>query len=330
VRLRPDWFEGHWYLGTSLYELGRYEPARGAFSEVIRGQPMNGPAWALKGLCEFQLRAYDAAVIDLLKAREIGFGENKELAPVVRYHVALLLIRGEQFEYALQLLTEFAVEGNDGPKVIEAMGIAALRMPLLPEAVPEVRREQVLLAGRGAYYLSGQVMQPAKAAFDELVAKYPDEPNVRYAHGVYLLREDPDLAIEEFKKELKRAPGHLFATLQIAFEYIKRSDWEAARPWAEKAVALGPSDFTARQALGQVLLELGDTPRAIEQLEAGVKLAPDAPSLHFTLARAYQKAGRAEDAQKERAVFNDLQRRARVSQHGQTAVGGADSTKPKP
>ena len=38
---------------------------------------------------------------------------------------------------------------------------AALRMPLLPEAVSESRREQVLLAGRGAYYLSGQVMQPA-------------------------------------------------------------------------------------------------------------------------------------------------------------------------
>jgi tetratricopeptide (TPR) repeat protein len=328
VRQKPDWIEGHWYIGTTLYERGQYDGALAAFTAVVGAQPMNGPGWALKGLSEFQLKSYDAAVFDLLRAREIGFGENKDLAPVVRYHVALLLIRGEQFEYALQLLTEFAVEGNEGPKVIEAMGMAALRMPLLPEAVPESRREQVLLAGRGAYYLSGQVMQPAKAAFEELVAKYPDAPNVHYAYGVYLLREDPDLAIEEFKTELKRAPGHLFAHLQIAFEYIKRSDWASARPWSEKAVALGPSDFTARQAFGQVLLELGETAKAIEQLEAGVRLAPDAPSLHFTLARAYQKAGRPLDAQKERAEFNNLQRRARLSQHGSQSVGGSDVAKP--
>ena len=80
--------------------------------------------------------------------------------------------------------------------------------------------------------------------------------------------------------------------LQIAFEYIKRSDWEAARPWAQQAVDTAPTDFARRRALGQVLFELGDTAGAIEQLERGVKLAPDSPSLRFVLARAYQKAGR--------------------------------------
>ena len=51
-------------------------------------------------------------------------------------------------------------------------------------------------------------------------------------------------------------------------------------------------DFAARKALGQVLLETGDTDGAIRELEAGVKMAPTSPVMHFQLAKAYQKAGR--------------------------------------
>lgn len=329
LRLKPKWAEGQWYLGTLLYELGQYARARDAFQALVTEQPLNGPGWGFKGLCAFQLKAYEAAIVDLMKGREIGFGANKDLAPVVRYHAAILLTRFEQFEYALQILSEFAVEGNDNPKVIEALGIATLRIPSLPEGVPEARREQVLLAGRGAYFMTAQLMEPARRSFEDLVAKYPDAPNVRYAYGVYLLREEPDRAIDEFKKELLLSPGHVPASLQIAFEYIKRSDWDAARPWAQQAVALSPGDFPARQAYGQVLLELGDTKAAIEHLEAGVKLAADAPSLHFALARAYQKAGRAEDAERERNEFLRLQRQSRASQHGSQSVGGSDARPPQ-
>ena len=317
LRVKPAWVEGQWYLGTTLYELGRYDAALPPFAAVVAEQPLNGPAWGFKGLCEFQTKAYDAAILDLLKAREIGFGPNKDLVPVVRYHAGIVLTRFEQFEYALQILSEFAIEGNDNPKVIEAMGTAALRIPSLPEGVPENRRAAVLLAGRGAYYLATQVLPAAGKAFEELVAQFPETPNAHYAYGVFLLREEPDKAIEEFKKELARSPGHVPAILQIAFEYIKRSDWESAKPWAQQAVALAPGDFPQRQAYGQVLLELGDTDAAIEQLETGVKLAPDSPTLHFTLARAYQKAGRNEQAERERLEFLRLQRQVRTSRERQ-------------
>jgi tetratricopeptide (TPR) repeat protein len=328
LKLRPQWVEGTWYLGTSYYQLEKFGKAREAFDAVTQKQPLNAPAWGFSGLCKFQLKDYEGALVALMKAREIGVGPNKELAGVVRYHAGILLTRFEQFEYAMQILTEFAVEGNDNPKIIEAMGMAALRVPSLPEGLPESRREQVLLAGRGAYYITAHLLEPARRSFEELVAKYSDAPNVHYAYGVFLLLEEPDKAIEQFKKELELSPGHLASTLQIAFEYIKRSDWEAARPWAESAVLLAPGGFPGRQAYGQVLLELGDTKAAIEQLEAGVKLAPDAPSLHFALARAYQKAGRPEDAERQRTEFMRLQRQSRASQHGSQAVGGDDSPQP--
>ena len=135
IKMRPSWIEGHWFIATINYELDRYEPARDGFRRVTQLSPENGPAWTFMGLCEFQLKNYEEALGALLHGRSIGTGANKELVSVARYHLAILLTRTENYEQALQLLWDFAREGDDGPKIIEAMGIAALRMPLLPAEV---------------------------------------------------------------------------------------------------------------------------------------------------------------------------------------------------
>jgi tetratricopeptide (TPR) repeat protein len=322
VRLKPDWTEGHWYLATTYYELDDPARARDAFRHVLAAQPGNAGAWAFAGLCEFQLKSYDAALADLMKARDMNVSANKDLAPVVRYHTGILLTRFQQFELAQKILTEFSILGNDNPKVIEALGMATLRIPMLPEELPAGRREQVLLAGQGTYYLYAHAVTAAHRSFEELVRRYPDTPSVHYAYGVLLLNEDPDRGIEEFKKELALQPASVPSMLQIAFEYIKRSDWSNAKTWAAQAVDAAPDNFAARQAYGQSLTELGQLDEAIRQLEAGIKLAADSPNLHYTLARAYQKVGRTADAERERLEFARLDREVRAQQHGVQAVGG--------
>jgi predicted Zn-dependent protease len=84
----------------------------------------------------------------------------------------------------------------------------------------------------------------------------------------------------------------------------------------------GADDFAARRVLGQALLDTGDVDGAIAELQAGIKLAPESPGLHFTLARAYQKAGRLEEANKERDEFTRLDRIARTTRTGAQSVGG--------
>ena len=141
-----------------------------------------------------------------------------------------------------------------------------------------------------------------------MIRRYPDVPNVHYAFGAVLLNEQPDRAIEEFTKELQRSPAHVPSMMQMAFDYLKRSDWAAARSWAEQAVKADTTSVPARQALGQSLLELGEVTEAIEQLRAGIALSPDSSILHFTLARAYRKAGRTAEAERERLEFQRLDR----------------------
>ena len=324
LRVRPSWTEGRWYVGTLNYELDRPAPAREAFLKVIAAQPENAGAWAFAGLCEFQLKKYEPALGDLMKSRELHVASNKELGAVVRYHAAILLTRFQQFELSQKVLSEFTGEGNDNPKVIEALGLSTLRIPLLPDELQPDRREQVLLAGQGTYYLYVHAMAAARKSLEELVRRYPDTPNTHYALGVMLLNEDPDAGIEAFKKELEVSPGSVHAMLQMAFEYIKRSDWANAKTWAAQAVQIAPESFAGRQAYGQSLLELEETDAAIKQLEAGVAIASDSPSLHFMLARAYQKAGREEEAIRERQTFTKLNQQARTRDQGAQSVGGAE------
>ena len=328
VRLRPSWVEGYWSLGTAYYELDKYLEAKDAFARVVRLDAKHAAARAFKGLCEFQLKDYDAALDDLTAAADLGLAEPKDLVSAVNYHTAITFTRLEKYEFALQTLQSFAREGNDSPRIIEAFGMALLRIPMIPSELPPDRREVVMLAGRGAYYHAARNPDAAKNAFELLVQRYPDTPNVHYANGVYLVEEQPDRALEEFKRELTISPDHIPSMLQIAFEYLRRSDWEAARPWAQKIVDLDPRDFAGRRALGQVLLETGDTGGSIAQLETGVRLAPDSPSMRFMLARAYQKAGRQEDAQRERTEFLRLDRIIRSKRQGVQALGGIrDSSK---
>jgi len=87
----------------------------------------------------------------------------------------------------------------------------------------------------------------------------------------------------------------------------------------EQAVALAPGLFAAHNALGRALVELGEMERGTSELEAAVRLAPDSPEMHYSLVRAYTKAGRADDAARERATFTELERKRRV-QRGEPGV----------
>ena len=322
VAIKPDYVEGYWYQGTAYYSLDNFVKGAETFRKVVRLAPKNGAAYAFLGLCEFALKDYDRSLQHLLQSKILGVGDTADLGNVARYHAAILMTRIEQFEQALETLGEFASEGNDNPRIIEAMGMATVRMAMLPTEAPPDRREMVLMAGRASYMMATRNTASAEKAFEALVARYPETPNVHYAYGVYLLQEQPDKAIAEFKRELELQPGHAWSVMQIAFEYLKRSDGQSALPWAQQAVAAAPNAFPAHKALGQALLETGDVNGAIKELQIGIGLAPDSPGLHFTLARAYQRAGRADDAARERDLFTQIDRESRTTRSGAQSVGG--------
>ena len=207
-----------------------------------------------------------------------------------------------------------------------------LRLPLLPNNVPADRREQVVLAGQAGVSMAARRLDEARSAFATLVERYPDDPNVHYSYGVFQLAQDADLSLKEFQRALELQPLHQPAMVQMAFEYLKRDQYNDALPLAERAVQLAPKMYPARNVLGRVLLELGQTDRAVKELEEGVRLAPSSPEMHFALARAYTRAGRKVDADREREMFKTLQEKYR-QQSDAALTGSSPSTnteKPNP
>jgi len=308
VRLRPDWAEGWWYLGTIFYDEDRYAEGQTALRRFTALDSKVAQAWALLGLCEFETKAYDEALAHLKRARTMGLGGRAQLDTVTQYHAALLLTRSEQYEEALQILLGFAVRGEETAAVVEAAGIAALRRPLLPNDVPGSDRELVLQVGHAVMDTGARRPRDAAEKFESLLAVYPKTPNLHYLYGSFLLLSDPDAGLRELNKELEISPRSAPALLQIALEYLKRGDAAAAIPYAQRGADVEPRSFVAHNALGRALVDSGDLENGIRELERSKELAPGSPQTRVALASAYAKAGRHGDAARERAEFLKLKK----------------------
>lgn len=308
VGLRPSWDEGWWYLATTLYEQGRDADARAAFTRFLSLKPETGSGFALRGLCEFRLRQYDRALADLRKARALGIGGNAELTRSAWYHTAILLLRDAQFELAVEPLTMLARSEPEGGSLVDAIGLLVLRLPYLPSDVPPEKRGLIAAAGRAGYSWFGRAGTEADARFRALIERYPDASGVHYAYGVFLLQSDSDAALAEFRREIAVNPLSAYPHLEIAFELLRRGDAGTAEASARRAVRLEPHLPAARNALGRVLVELGDLKAAIGELQTAVELAPESPEMHFALATAYARAGRKQDAAREREIFLKLKK----------------------
>ena len=307
LKIKPSWLEGWWDLGTILYDADRYDEARPAFHRLANLKPDGAAAWAMLGLCEFELRDYEQALQHLRRAQATGgLGSRGELSSVALYHLAILYTRFEQYEAGTEMLFTMARAGNESPSLIEALGLSVLRMPFLPTEMPPDKREMVLMAGRAAYDMRTNRPTEGKKEFEELISRDGEMPNVHYAYGTFLLTTDADTALGEFNREIQISPNHVPARLQIAFEHIKREDFASGLPFAEKAVELAPQLFAAHDALGRIFLGMGKTDQAISELETAVKLAPDSPEVRFALYTAYARAGRKADADHARAEFMRL------------------------
>jgi tetratricopeptide (TPR) repeat protein len=311
LKLNPAWDEGWWNLGSIHYDLDHYSECAPAFRQLAKLKPDSAPAWTMAGLCEYKLRRADAVVECLSQAERLKFQEPPELAHAARLHYALALTKTGAFEKAIAILTELTRVDHKSPEIMAVAGIAGLRRTWLPFEVPEGDRELVFKLGDAM--ASGMDFDPKEAIrkFEELVQQFPSEPNVHFRFGAYMATQDSDQGIEEIKKAVALAPEHIPALVGLATIYLKREQTDEALVCARRAVEANASDFSAHVALGRVLLAKEDPAGAAAELEQAVKLSPGSVEARYSLASAYSRLGRKEDAARELAEFKRLQNLAK-------------------
>jgi len=310
LKLRPDWKEGLWYLSTLLYQKERYSESRDLLRRFVALEPTAGPGWALLGMSEYQTREYSRALDHLKHAMRQGWEGRKELAQSVFYFTAVLLTRFEQYDDSMTLLFSVAKsEEQPNPDLlVEPLGLAALRLPLLPSEVPPDRLELVRMAGQGSLAMESDHADETEKVFSEMVARYPNDPGVHFLYGVFLMGVRPEDGIREMRREVEISPSHVGARLRIAEEYLKEQRFDVGLQLAEEATNLEPANAQAHLVFGELLVGKGDAAKGLLELETARKESPDSVRTHWDLLRAYASAGRKEDANREKEEIEKLNR----------------------
>jgi tetratricopeptide (TPR) repeat protein len=272
--------------------------------------PRNGPSWAYLGDCEYELRQYRPAFEHLSKAMQLGLASNQELSAKVHYELALLWITAGQFDLGMKEITLIADSSPKSDSVVEATGLSILRMPLFPYEVPPAKHDMVMKAGAAGWANNTHHADQAKALYEKLAAAYPDEPNVHYAYGNFLVALDQEAAVAEFEKELQISPAHVPALVEASFLCLKMGQLDKSAELAARAMKIDPKNYAPHNLTGRVLVETGKLDQGIQELEIAAKLAPRIATTHFNLAQAYQRAGKKAEAAREFAVFQNLNEQA--------------------
>ncbi|MGP8251156.1 MAG: tetratricopeptide repeat protein [Terracidiphilus sp.] len=310
VGMRPSWDEGWLWLGNLLYDQDRFPEAQDSFAHFVAITPKPGPAWAMKGLCEYETRDFAQAMNDLQTWVSGDFHGSDDLTEVATFHWALLLTRQGEFARALYVLADRAQRRGESPPLVEAMGLASLRMPSLPEDYPPELRERVWLAGKAAFYMSQRDYPRGQEYSQRLLARYGQQPEVHYLQGTLLnFYLKPAEAAQEFRKELQISPEHVPAMLELARIDIDSGDLAEADSLARLAVEIQPTNPDTRHILGRVLLAAGKANESLQELEKAEQLAPKNAEIHFHLATAYRLLGRKEDAEREMAAYVSIKKK---------------------
>ena len=309
----PEWPDGWWFLGILQYDQNQYESAIDALTHYLQLTPKAAPALALRGICQFNIGAYELALQDLERADSLGAANQPRNAQILYYHEGLLLVHFTRFEEALVKFQMLVQQGDASPDLALAVGLAGLHQNLFPQAVPADQSSLLSAVGQAVILLMQKNYDGGRQAFQALFTQYPQLPNLHYLYGYLLFPTNPDAALAQFHQELAISPQNPNAHAMLAWALELQSDYAASLDDAAKAAAEDPSLPMAQLVYGKALVETGDLQAGLPHLERVLTAEPENLEAHLALVKAYSKLGRGEDAQRERLLCLSISQQGAAS-----------------
>ncbi len=303
----PTWKEGWWRLGALWYENDNYGAAIGAFARLTKLDPTAGAPWVMVGLCEFEVHDYGLSLQHIEQGRGLGFPRNPDLSDVARYHQAEDLILTGNFQEAQTLLNGFWQVGKNPKNITVAQGLAALQIPITEIAASTLSttyREVIKRVGQAQYEVVLRHGGAARAAFEKLIAQYPDFPSLHYAFGVALQGQGKiEAARAQFQAELAVSPEAVPARLQLAGLSLGSADAAPGIAYARAALKLAPTSAPGHYLLGTLLIQEHQLEAGAAEIEKSKDLDPGSSVVRYTLAQVYLRLHRRADALREQKEF---------------------------
>ncbi len=311
-------------------------------------------------ICAYALSAQTAEQINRQAAAALAAGKVDAAIPELRegarrfpadahiqFNLGLALVRKGRLSEAITPLEKAAREPALAAEAHFLLGADYFENKEYAKAVTELtglensdHSERVLYMLEESNRRSGHT-DAAKAAFHELMTRYPDSAWTHYLMGTaYEDQQQLEQAIEEYKLALVKDPGIPNANFAIGYIYWRQQDTENAREWLQKEAQKGchglanfylgeiaraerdlktaevryrralqcdPSSADAHLRLGMVLEDQKRYNEAIAQLKEATVLEPNESSAHYHLASAYSQTGRKAEARVEYNKVRQIQ-----------------------
>jgi tetratricopeptide (TPR) repeat protein len=163
--------------------------------------------------------------------------------------------------------------------------------------------------------------QKAIAEYRILLEREPRMPGIHYRIGQLILSlpataSSNDEARREFEQELKVYPQNAGAEYFLGELARKAGQLPQAIEHFGNATRLNAGLSEPYFGLGRCLLDSDRAAEAVAPLETAARMAPGNPTIHFTLAHAYQELGRKQDADREFALQKSAA--AKIKQNSET------------
>ena len=292
--------------GIQAFNRGDYKQAR----ELLTNAQADPHARLFLALTRAATGECEAVIPDLKRA--ISSDDEGRLAGLA---LAQCHMAAKRFVEAAPIVTQLESAFPNDPDVLFVS--ADYHMKAWNDAI--YRMYQKAPASYRVDQLSAQVFETqgkyteAIAEYRKAIEKNPKAIDLHYRLGRALLQEshEPaalDQARKEFEAELALNPSDAVAEYQIAQILVTEQKKADAATHFERAAELRPDFPEALIAVAKLRSDAKRYPEAVALLERAVKLQPRNESAHYNLMLAYRNAGRAEDAQREKAELDKLQK----------------------
>ena len=284
----------------------------------------------------------DVAVSDF-RAAARRYPSNRR----IQFNLGLALVQKGRLKEALAPLRAAAQDPAFGKEAHFLLGADYFETAQYANAVAQlsglensVHSERVLYMIEESNRRTGHIDE-AKAAFHQLITRYPDSAWTHYLMGnAYEGEQQLNQAVAEYKQALQRDPSIPNADFAIGYLYWRQQETENARVWLQKEAQKGchalanyylgeiarternlgsaealyrralecdPSNGDAHLRLGIVLGDLKHYSQAVIQLKDALRLEPDASQPHYHLAVLYTQMGRTADSKAEYNKVRQIQ-----------------------
>jgi tetratricopeptide (TPR) repeat protein len=293
--------------GIAAFNRGDYKTAR----QDLERAPKDPQARLFLALTKAATGECEAAIPDLAK----GFSTSTTTQRLAGLALAQCHIAAKRFPEAgaviAQLEKQFPADADvlyvSADYHMKAWNDAIYRMY---QKAPSSYRVDQLSAE--VFETQGKYAE-AIAEYGKAIEKNPKAIDLHYRLGRALLQQSHDPAVldqarKEFEAELSLNPSDAVAEYQVAQVLIAEQKKSEAAPHFERAAELRPDFPEALIAVAKLRSDAKRYPDAIALLERAVKLQPRNETAHYNLMMVYRSAGRAADAQREKAELDKLQK----------------------